>query len=190
MVYTEDLKSSESNLMWVRLPPWAPVDGRLKKVDKKKETLYYMNKEFRISIRLIALWLVFAISLYFIFTSVAGFTMATFKAFNGGYETYYGNNAGYGGGYCVQPPVYPQASAYATPEEKATWERYNQEYQKYNEEVAAKCQEEAAEQEMTQHNQAMASAMSDIGSSLIAAMFAMVVAVMTHMAIRRSEESK
>ena len=23
MVYTEDLKSSESNLMWVRLPPWA-----------------------------------------------------------------------------------------------------------------------------------------------------------------------
>ncbi len=152
-----------------------------------------MKSEIRVVIRLVALWIIFGVALYYTFWSVAGLATSTAKAMNGGYETYYGSNS-YGtySAYCLQAPLYPQTSGgmMITPEDKAAWDKYNQEQEKYNQEIATKCQEDASKQEVMHYNEAWAYAMADIGNYVIASLFSLIVAVMAYMAIRKGENTK
>ncbi len=160
-----------------------------------------MIKETRLMVRLIGLWIVLLGSLWLLIGSSQGLVTSITKAVNGGYETYYGSYGGaYGGNaYCLQAPIYPTTQSgmgmgMGIPplptEDKVVLDKYNEDYKKYNSEVEAKCKEDLEKQKKSQENQEKSSWMGDIASYSILVLLQLLMAVVSFVAIRKSEEAQ
>ncbi len=150
-----------------------------------------MIKEIRLIVRLVALWILFIASLWFLYYSVQSLTVSIVKTVNGGYENYYGNSYG---NYCLQYPVQPQCSTCSTPEQskedKISIDKYNKDLQEYNNDLKVRCMADLAKQEKSQENQVKSSSIGDITSYSILSFLSIVSAIISLLAIRKTEESQ
>jgi hypothetical protein len=133
-----------------------PVESTKKRSKNICETK--MIKENRIMVRLIALWVIFILSLMLIIWAVQPFAASIMNS-----DSMQGDMMGYGGGYyapysslasCILPPAYPgsQGMFPGTEPDKATLEQYNKDYQKYTQDYQEACAQDVLRQQMSQGN--------------------------------------
>lgn len=157
-----------------------------------------MIKENRLMVRLIALWIIFVASLGLSFWSVENLTMSVVKMANGGYQSpamAVGMGMGYGTTYssCLIPPTYPQYPSMGmmpgdNSVDPVTMTKYSKDLEKYNSDYAAACRADVDKQEKTQTKQEKSLSSSDITVYSILSLLGIFSAVLSSMAIRKSEE--
>jgi hypothetical protein len=156
-----------------------------------------MTKETRLIVRLIALWILFIASLWFLFWSIQNFTMSVVKTNTGGYQQYYtsyGAGSYGGGGYCLQMPSYPSLSssmmmgAAPSKDDEAKMDKYNQDLQKYNNDWVVACKEDLAKQEKSKEAQEASNSSTDIVVYSVLSLASLFAASLSLLAIRQTEK--
>ncbi len=157
-----------------------------------------MNKEARLIVRLIALWVIFIASLGFAAYAGGRFVTASVQVINKGYEPGY-SYVSYDSSSCLQMPNTPTLSDMQTgqtAEDKALTAKYNQDLEKYNSEYRALCEadrqkeEEAGKEEKAGHvNQQRSVAIGDMAAYFILSVLGVAAMHMSFKKIKASEKA-
>ena len=135
-------------------------------------------------IRLIALWVIFTLSLGMLFWSTQKLTVAVIKNMTGGYLVY--NQNVNGNNYCLQYPNYPSMEMNV---DKNTLEKYNAEMKKYNTDYSKLCQEDLAKQKLSEKNQERFSGLADITQNAVLILLSIATLIISLGAIKKGESN-
>lgn len=153
-----------------------------------------MTKESRVFVRLIALWIIFILSVAVIFWAGQNFAVALVKMVSGSYSS-----GPMMGGYmpmtlasCIMMPPYPSGPGMgmgvsmegAGGPDQASMEKYNAEYQKYTEAYQQACKEDVMRQQGMQKSFSVV----DIVGYSVLVLLSGLSAVLSMFAIKRAEE--
>ncbi len=162
-----------------------------------------MIKESRLTIRLIALWVIVIASLVLVGWSLQNMTTAVIKSVNGGYEVNTAQNTNMmGGGYyspCIQPPMYPtlssgqsypgaEAPIEQSEEDKVALDKYNQDYEKYTNKLEVDCRADLEKQDRLSKNMEGSMQWSDIYTHTFSLLLGVILLVISLMVIKKSEQ--
>ncbi len=160
-----------------------------------------MIKESRLTIRLIALWVIVIASLVLVGWSLQNMTTAVIKSVNGGYEIN-NTNAMMGGGYynpCIQVPIYPMLSSgqsypgapapiEQSKEDKIALDKYNQDYEKYTNKLEVDCRADLEKQDRFSKNMEGSMQWSDIYTYTFSLLLGVILLAISLLVIRKSEQ--